>query len=75
MIISTKNKILLGLFGIASVIMLTLGALFYALSSNGIDPVSGTTTTSSFANVSVEDETKENTQFSIFSILNKFIHN
>lgn len=75
MIISTKNKILVGLLGIASVIMLALGLVFYALSSNGINPVSGTTTSSSFAKASVEDETKENTQFSIFSILNKFIHN
>jgi hypothetical protein len=75
MIISTKNKILIGLLSVASVIVLTLGIMFYVLSSDGINPIGGTQATSAFANASVEDDTKEAAQFSIFSILNKFIPN
>jgi hypothetical protein len=75
MIISTKNKILIGLLSVASVIVLALGILFYTLSTNGINTVGGTQTPSAFANASVEDDTKEAAQFSIFSILNKFIPN
>jgi hypothetical protein len=75
MIISAKNKILIGLVTVASVIMLTLGLLFFVLSPSGVNTVSGTKTSSSFATASVDDDTKEASQFSIFSILNKFIPN
>jgi len=74
-IVSTKNKILIGLLSVASMIMLTLGVLAYTLSSNSVDQVCGTKTSSSFTTASIEDETKEASSFSIFSILNKFIPN
>jgi hypothetical protein len=75
MIISTKHKILLGLLSVATVIVFSLSLLFYTLSSNEISTGNGANNSSSFATTSVDDDTKESTQFSIFSLLNRFIPN
>jgi hypothetical protein len=76
MIMSSKNKILLGLFTVASVIILTLGLLFYTLSQTGLNTPNTTSKTSTdFAKTKVEQEAKEVSHFSIFSILKKFIPN
>jgi hypothetical protein len=76
MFISTKNKILVGLLSLASAIVFTLCVLFYTLSSGELNTVSGAKTSSDFAKASMEEpDTKESAQFSIFSILNKFIPN
>ncbi len=73
-----KNKVILGLFAMASVILLVLGLLFYTFSGKEHHTSSNSSVIpSEFATTKadVPSESKEAGHFNIFSILNRFLSN
>jgi hypothetical protein len=76
MMLHPKNKIVLGLFVIASTVLLALGLLFYSFSNSGINTSSNNSKNNSdLSKVEAQADVKDAPRFNIFSILNRFIPN